>query len=152
MRLFAAARLVASGNARNSASALQAHVDVERRARPAAEHGIEHLGGHREPAGAFQVGGAQALDQIVVNLLDERIPLGGYGRCLSPLAGDRAISTHAASTACSISADRSRSSRRSIAMRRTPSAARRRPNGSRVPVGFWPMRENARERVEPVRE
>ena len=37
-------------------------------------------------------------------------------------------------------------------MRSTPIAARRRPNGSRVPVGFWPSGEDAGERIELVGE
>ena len=49
------------------------------------------------------------------------------------------FSTGCAATAVSINWRRSRSSCRSRIVRSTPSAARRNPNGSRVPVGFCPI-------------
>ena len=124
MRLFAAARLSASDILRKRSSARRRKSMSSDRLGLARQHGVEHFGGDRAAAFAFQIRAAQALDHVRPDFLGNR------GRLFDRLRRDGCFRS---------SWRRSRSSCRSRIVRSTPSAARRRPNGSRVPLGFWPI-------------
>ena len=85
--------------------------------------------------GALQVLRAQPFHEVVVDL-------GRDGLALRASASRQRAAAAAAMSARTLAISASSAevqSSVSSAMRSTPMAARRRPNGSRVPLGFWPI-------------
>ena len=126
MRLLAAVRLAASGSARNVDQRGEPRAEIQRRDRArwrAPRRTSPWSRRRRRRRCRVEEIRAQPLDHVVPQLVRPRS------------RSARAAARRRAST----SARRSRSSFFSMRMRSTPMAARRRPNGSLVPLGFWPM-------------
>ena len=130
MRLLAAVRLAASGSFRKAASARS------RSSKSSGEAGrVSSTASNISvvtAALALDVPGAQALHHVAVDLVDASL---GAAACRRAGRGPRRTE----SSAVRISSRRSSATPVSIRMRSTPSAARRSPNGSFAPVGFWPI-------------
>jgi hypothetical protein len=125
MRLLAAVRLAASGQRQEFHQRAEARGEVQRRHRVGGAHRVEHLGGDIGDAG-----GARGIDEICAQALDDVFPqFGGRGRVRHRLQRDRTCYQRLQVEIQFLLHQ----------MRSAPMAARRRPKGSLVPVGFWPM-------------